>query len=185
MTILDQIQFDLAALTDAQIACAFHNQKPMLEGETVLGVLTNPGTRRLWALAFEYDRKSSQMLHNAVYEPDTGNRDTLKQEGRYFDALGDCTRSLAWVAIKQEFADAAWEAPGIGIREGGVIVAMTEEALCDLRGRVLGTASSLPELLAMGKRLAAQFGIVPDSEEEADAPSIVRPSHRRPPRKPQ
>lgn len=123
MNSLEKINHDLAEVTEDLIADSVRICHPVEEGEKVLAVAVSPSVRRLWALAFDYERQGRKLSYSALYDSrDRAELDVMIAQARMIDALGDAVRELAWIEVKNEIGIEAWKAASLGMRDGFTIV---------------------------------------------------------------
>lgn len=186
MTLLERIAADLDAITPDQIQyCTTSLDAPKPE-EKILGTITDPHTHRLWAVAFEYCRRSRKLAYEGMYETvDKDARELVLAECRYLDDLGDAVREIAWCAVKQEIGPPAWEGGGVGLRAGFVAVAMPEEAAskANLLGAIKLPAALGQMLAQMGHAAGLEVETQMVDDDDNDDPKPTH-RHRRHPRKP-
>ncbi len=180
MTTLEQIQTDLDAITVDQIARAVSILRPPQIGEPVIGIVVSEHTQRLWALAFEYDRRSRKLTYDAMYDEaySADARAVALAQTVHLNALAEVTRDLAWIDVKQEIN--AWEEEAIGMRANYAIVSMKAAEAPQ------ATAAAIKVPHNIGAMLAKIFAGLGEPEAEPDISDDDTPARRRRPhRKPQ
>lgn len=179
MTILEQLQADIDALTEEQIERSAITI--IRDGETILGQIANQHSKQVWALAFEYDRRSRKLVYDGMYKTsDKSDRTSAIETGRYFDALADAVRSIAWCAMKAEIGPSAWEAGEIGLREGFLLVKIPTASASNPTLNMMRLPASLGALLE-GFRDAAKAAVALEEDDDDDRPKPPRRTrHRKP-----
>ena len=127
MTLAEEIALDLANLTQHDLDIAASDLNPPAKGETILCVIEDEYTRRMWALGFRYKRLSVAAENDAAFQvTDKAAKEHLRERARRYESLSQHARATAWIGC----TDIAnhWKPGNLGIRENYTLVLLPETA---------------------------------------------------------
>ena len=153
-SILSQIIREVDAVTEEQLERVL--LLDVQPGEEIVGsVMDQPYIHKIWALAHDYDRRSSLAGHAARFGG-PGGREQLIEEAQWLEVIEHLVRELAWVEIRKLLPHTL-ALESIGLREGYVVVK------AEGRRPPIGAA-----LASLRQVLGKALGVEPDEEEEQE-----------------
>lgn len=140
LAVLDEIENDLTAITEADVRRAERNLGAAREGEKALGTLHSVAAHRAWALANEYEARGMQAAISAKFRANSEEEQaSLIREAHRFAALQKIVRELFWTQAKEDIGGDVWDADaGIGVRSGWMLVALSGNPVEGLIQKLLG-----------------------------------------------
>ena len=140
LALLEEIEHEMALMTEAHVRRAERNLCRPHEGERALGTIHSEGARRAWALANAYEARGMEAALGAKFRADSlEERDALKTEATRCAAVEEIVRDLFWLQVKVDIGGEAWtSAGGIGLRSGWMLVASAPHPVEGLIAKLLG-----------------------------------------------